>query len=311
MPTPEALRVYDDPDHFERVRVRANGVTFGVRVAGDEKSPKLALLLHGFPECAYAWRYQMTLLAERGYRVWAPDLRGYGASDKPRRVADYRVSELVLDVAGLIDASGAEEVLLVGHDWGGMIAWHFALRRLRKLAGLVVLNIPHPRLFLRAVTRPGPQLGRSWYIFAFQLPLLPERLLARDDYRAIAGAFLGMAVDKSRFPREVIDVYKRSADEPGALSGMLAYYRAALRHPSVVKYPTLETRTLMIWGEEDRALGKELTQGTEELVRDFTLRFVPRCSHWVQQEAPEVVNAMLDDWLAARPVREASAIARG
>lgn len=309
MPTPEALRVYDDPDLFPRIRVEANGLTFSVReaqpVGGGEA--KLALLLHGFPESSYSWRYQMRLLAERGYRVWAPDLRGYGESDKPRRVADYRVSELVLDVAGLIDASGAKEVLLVGHDWGGVVAWHFALRRLRPLAGLVVLNIPHPRLFQRAISRPGRQLLRSWYIFAFQIPFVAERMLARDDYRAIAGAFLGMAVDRSRFPREVIDVYKRSARAPGALSGMLAYYRAAVRYRPVVKYPVLTTKTLMIWGEEDRALGKELTDGTDALVRDFTLRFVPRCSHWVQQEAPETVNAMLADWLDGAPVREADA----
>ncbi len=143
-----------------------------------------------------------------------------------------------------------------------------------------------------------------------QLPFLPERYLARNDYHAIGAAFAGMAVDRSRFPEEVLRVYKRSAAIPGAIRGMLSYYRAAVRYRTTVKYPTLETPTLMIWGEDDTALGKELTDRTDELVRDLTLRFVPRCSHWVQQEAPEVVNALLTDWLTGKKVREATEIPR-
>lgn len=318
MPTPATLRAYDDPNHFESIDVPTNGIRLRVRVAGSPKSQKLALCLHGFPESAYSWRYQMNLLAERGYRVWAPDLRGYGDSDKPTRVADYRVQELVLDIAGLIDAwhatqSGPEserEVVLLAHDWGGVVAWHFVLRRLRKVDRFVVMNIPHPLRMAQALTRPGPQLRRSWYIFFFQLPWLPERYLARDDHHAIGAAFAGMAVDRSRFPESVLRVYRDGAAKPGALRGMLAYYRAAVRYRARARYPKLETPTLMIWGEDDTALGKELTYRTDALVNDLTLRYIPRCSHWVQQEAPEVVNAMVGDWLDGASVREASEIAR-
>ncbi|MBX7193700.1 MAG: alpha/beta hydrolase [Sandaracinaceae bacterium] len=323
MPTPENLRVFDDPSRFDTVEVPTNGIRLRVRVAGPATSKKLALCLHGFPENSYSWRYQMQCLADLGYRVWAPDLRGYGASDKPRRIADYRIQELVLDVAGLIDhfresaargpqsGGGPEEVVLLGHDWGGMVAWHFALRRLRKIDRLVVMNIPHPRRMAQALARLGPQLRRSWYIFLFQLPLVPERYLARDDYHAIGAAFASMAVDKSRFPESVLRVYREAAARPRAIEGMLAYYRAALRYPSTVRYPRLQTPTLLVWGEDDTALGKELTDRTDELVEDLTVRFIPRCSHWVQQEAPEVVNALLTDWLGGKEVREASAIPRG
>jgi pimeloyl-ACP methyl ester carboxylesterase len=308
MPTSEALRAFDDPAAFESIDVTTNGVRLRVKVAGAPTSRKLALCLHGFPESSYSWRYQMKLLADLGYRVWAPDLRGYGKSDKPRRVADYRMDELVQDVAGLIDAAACDEVLLVAHDWGGAVAWDFVLRRLRKVDRFVVMNLPHPLRFAQHLFRLGPQLRRSWYMFFFQLPWIPERYLARDDHRAVAAAFRSMAVDKSRFPREVLRVYQDAAAEPGALRGMLAYYRAAFRYRPRSRHPKLEVPTLMIWGEEDTALGKELTFGTDELVTDFTIRYLPRVSHWVQQEAPETVNAMLAAWLKGERVPEASEI---
>ena len=310
MPTPSELAVFDDPSRFESIDVQSNGIRMRVRVAGSPTSKKLALCLHGFPESSYSWRYQMKLLADLGYRVWAPDLRGYGETDKPARVSAYRIQDLVLDVAGLIDAAGAESVTLIAHDWGGVVAWHFALRRLRKIDRLVILNIPHPRRMGQALAELGPQLRRSWYIFLFQLPFVPERYLARNDYQAIKAAFVGMAIDRSRFPERVLREYRDAAAKPGAIFGMLAYYRAALRYRVSARYPVLETPTLMIWGEDDQALGKELTDRTDELVRDLTLRFVPRCSHWVQQEAPEVVNALMTDWLTGKKVREASEIAR-
>lgn len=302
MPTPPELCAYDDPAYFPAVEVRANGVRFHVRTAGSEAHRKLALCLHGFPESSYSWRYQMKLLADLGYRVWAPDLRGYGRSDKPRRVADYRMDVLVADVAGLVDAACADEVVLVAHDWGGAIAWEFALRRVRPIERLVVMNIPHPRRMAEELFRIGPQLRRSWYMFFFQLPRIPEWYLARDGHRAIAAAFRGMAIDKTRFSDEVLRVYREAAAEPGALFGMLAYYRAAFRYPSRRRYSVLKTPTLLIWGEEDTALGKELTLGTDALVEDLTLRFVRGVSHWVQQEAPEIVNPMLAAFLEGRPV---------
>lgn len=283
---------------FPEIEVQANGIRFSVHTAGDPKSDTLALCLHGFPENWYSWRFQMPMLAELGYQVWAPDLRGYGGTDKPRGVAPYAMDVLVEDVAALIDASGKKKVVLVAHDWGGNVAWSFCARKLRPIERFVVMNMPHPWVF-RTHLRPGdPQLRRSWYVLLFQLPGLPEWYLAKDGHHAVAAAFASMAIDKSRFPPDVLDHYKREAARPGAIEGMLAYYRAGLRYPPKVRHPHhLDVPTLIVWGEGDTALGRELAVESMEYLREGTLRWIPDASHWVQQEAPEKVNAITRAWL--------------
>ena len=284
------------------VFVNANGLTFEVDQCGEGE--KFALLLHGFPESKFSWRFQMPLLARLGYRVWAPNLRGYGRTSRPAAVSDYHIDRLVEDVAGLIDAAGAKETLLIAHDLGAVIAWQCAIRKVRPLSGLVIMNVPHPACFARELGK-WSQRRKSWYMFFFQLPWLPERLLAARGAEAIGRAFTDMAVDKSRFPADVVDAYRRNALEPGALRAMINYYRAAMRAPRPVMDPvpgTVDARTLMIWGEEDSALDKATTLGTEAYVKDLTLRYLPGVSHWVQQEAPEKVNAMLEAWLTGAPV---------
>ena len=248
------------------------------------------------------------MLAELGFRAWAPDLRGYGGTDRPQGMRAYAIENLLDDVASLIDASGAKETLLVAHDWGGVIAWYFALRRIRPLSRLVVMNLPHPAVFERVLRSGWRQRLRSWYALFFQLPWLPERLLRMRNALAITEAFRGMAVDKSRFPEEVLDVYRRAALEPGALTAMINYYRALVRGGGARRqrslgFPRIETATLMVWGEQDRALGVELTYGTEAYVPNLVLRYLPNASHWVQQDAPDAVNAILREWLAAAPAR--------
>jgi pimeloyl-ACP methyl ester carboxylesterase len=283
-------------------RVEANGLSFEVYAAGDPASDRLALLLHGFPEHAYSWRHQLPLFAQLGYRVWAPNQRGYGRSAKPKGVASYRIDALVADVAGLIDASGARHVTLVGHDWGGLVAWELAARRTRPLERLVILNVPHPLRFREELASNRAQRRRSLYTAFFQLPWLPEWFLRRNGAAAIAEAFRGMAVDKSRFPDEALAVFRQNVLQPGTLTAMLNWYRAAGRHFGRLgtRGGTIETPTLLIWGEEDTALGKETTFGTERYVKDLTVRYLPGVSHWVQQEAPEAVNAILEEWLGSR-----------
>src|SRR5215470_34061 len=180
--------------------IKTKGLRFEVTIAGT--GDKLALLLHGFPECAYSWRYQIPLLARLGYRVWAPNLRGYGKSDKPAGISEYAIDRLEQDVADLIDVSGATSVLLCGHDWGGWIAWHVAMHRLRPIDRLVIMNVPHPACAYQRA-RTLRQLRKSWYIAFFQIPLLPELLLSRHNCELVARAFMRMAVDKSRFPDDV------------------------------------------------------------------------------------------------------------
>ena len=287
--------------------VQTNGLRFHVASCGE--GDRLALCLHGFPECWYSWRYQLPLLARLGYRAWAPDLRGYGESDRPLGIPAYAIERLMDDVAGLIDAAHPQSTLLLAHDWGAIIAWYFAMRRYRPLERLVIMNVPHPGVMRRALRTPR-QLLRSWYVFFFQIPRLPEAVLRARNCRVIADMFSKMAVDKSRFPGEVLDVYRRNAAYPGALTAMINYYRAAVRGGAArqegLGLPTIETPTLMIWGEQDAALGKETTYGTDAFVPHLTLRYLPGVSHWVQQEAPETVNAMLEAWLSGQPVPEAA-----
>lgn len=287
--------------------VKTDGLTFEVDMCGFGE--KFAICLHGFPEHSFSWRYQLPLLAGLGYTVWAPNLRGYGNSSRPEKVKEYSIDCLVSDVAALIDASGAESTLLIGHDWGGVIAWSFAIQAIRPIERLIVMNIPHPSLFLKGLIR-WPQLFRSWYIFFFQLPKIPELLLGLQGARLVGKMFYNMAVDKRRFPETVLEVYRENARRPGALTAMINYYRALFREKQIAQKRRLletivEVPTLMIWGEKDSALGKELTYGTEKLVTDFTVRYLPGVSHWVQQEAPEVVNAMIAAWITGKEVPEA------
>jgi len=284
-------------------RIQANGFDFAVDEAGQGE--RLALCLHGFPESRFSWRFQLPLLAQMGYRAWAPDLRGYGETEpKPQAVSAYAIERLMDDVAALIDASGAKDVTLIGHDWGAGLAWTFAANRVRPLERLVIMNVPHPAVFAERLRRSPRQMLRSWYMVFFQVPGLPERLNTAGDARLIRQAFVGMAIDKSRFPATVLDRYALDAQRPGAMTGMVNWYRAAARHPGKLAgpWPLIETPTLIVWGEEDAALGLELLDGTDRHVRDLTVRRLPGVSHWVQQEAPEAVNAILAEWLnAPRP----------
>lgn len=278
--------------------VEANGQKFEVASAGEGK--KLALCLHGFPELHYSWRHQIPLLIEMGYKVWAPNLRGYGGSSRPDGIESYRLNTLVEDVAALIDASGAEEVTLIAHDWGAIIAWHFAIKKIRPLTRLVIMNVPHPKCAQREM-RHWYQLKKSWYIFFFQLPWLPEKMLGRNRAQPVKEAFSKMAVDKSRFPDSELQVYADAASRPGALRSMINYYRALLRTKDVreIGDGRVDVPTLMIWGEEDAAIDIRCTDGTEEWVQNLELHRLPGVSHWVQQEAPEKVNAILREWLSA------------
>ena len=284
--------------------VKANGLRFHVAMAGEGE--RLALCLHGFPECWFSWRHQIPLLTRLGYRVWAPDLRGFGKSERPTGIGSYAIERLMDDVAGLIDAADARSTMLVAHDWGAIVAWYFAIRQVRPLDRLVVMNLPHPGA-ARPAFRTFAQQRRSWYAFFFQIPGLPEALLGSRRARAVGEMLRGSCRNPDVFSDEVVAVYREAASQPGALTAMLHYYRAllrggGLRRQAALGFPVIETPTLLIWGEDDVALTKATTTGTDAYVRDLTLRYLPGVSHWVQQDAPEAVNAMLEAWLTGKPV---------
>ena len=280
--------------------IDANGLTFAVDEAGQ--GPDIALCLHGFPESRFSWRHQLGPLAAAGWHAVAPDMRGYGTSSRPKARAAYALDHLVADAAGLFDALGARRRLLIAHDWGALVAWTFAMRQVRPLDGLVIMNVPHPAVFRAVLRRSWRQRLRSWYVVFFQLPRLPEWLLTAKGARLVGRAFTDMAVDKSAFPPAVLERYRADALRPGAMTAMLDYYRAnalALARDEE-PVPVIIVPTLTIWGEADRALGLELTEGYGPYVADWTLRRLPGVSHWVQQEAPDEVNAALAAWLEAR-----------
>lgn len=285
--------------------VEAGGLAFEVDMCGDGST--LALCLHGFPEHSFSWRYQLPLLAKLGYTAWAPNLRGYGKSSRPKGMQAYAIENLMEDAGALMDASGCDSFILIGHDWGAIIAWFFAIRKIKPLEKLIICNVPHPVRFAETVEANADQKRKSWYIRFFQIPLLPEFLLRLGRAKRVGDAILNSAHDKSMFPPEVIDVYRNNAAQSGALTAMLNYYRAIARGGGMQRQrdlgiPEIETPTLMIWGEADVALAKETTFGTERHVRDLTLRYLPGVSHWVQQEAPQSVNAIIKAWLTGEPI---------
>ncbi len=276
--------------------IKTNGVNLHYVSQG---TGKLMLMLHGFPEFWYSWRHQIAKFS-RDYHVVAIDLRGYNDSDKPEALSAYQMSELIADVRGVINGLGYEDCILMAHDWGGAIAWNFAYEYPEMIEKLIVMNCPHPAKFIEGLKTPA-QLQRSWYIFFFQLPFLPELLFQANNYQAIASAFREMAVDKSAFTTEDLNAYQKAAAKPGALTAMINYYRANFKIPpdNLAKdWQILNLPTLMIWGEEDTALGKELTYGTEAYVSNLELKYLPNCSHWVQQEQPDLVNQYMEEFLA-------------
>ena len=261
---------------------------------------RLALCLHGFPEHSFSWRYQLPMLADLGYQAWAPNMRGYGNSSKPKGIASYQLDTLVEDIAAIIEASGCKETVLIAHDWGAVVAWHFAINDRLPLSHLIICNVPHPQSMQQAFS--WEQLKKSWYIFFFQIPKLPEFLLGRDNAKGVGEMIRNTFVNPEKFPAEIADVFSRNANQPGALTAMINYYRALLRRGNRSNregesFPIIKTPTLVIWGEEDVALSKETTYGTEKYVENFNIRYLPNVSHWVQQESPEEVNSMISAFI--------------
>jgi pimeloyl-ACP methyl ester carboxylesterase len=227
----------------------------------------------------------------------APDLRGYGDSSRPVEQAAYRIERLVEDVAALFDALGAKRRILIGHDWGGAIAWHAALGGL-PLDGLVILNAPHPVRF-RQELRTWDQRRRSWYMAFFLLPWLPEWLLTRGGGRPLVR---DLERQSPNLADELLKTMRRNVIQPGAATAMLAYYRANILRiaKEAQDVPAIACPTLLLWGEDDVYLSPALASGNEGLVSNLTVRRLPGVSHWVQADAPAVVNRLIREWARAQ-----------
>ena len=269
----------------------------------QEGHGKPVILLHGFPEFWYSWRHQIPALASSGRMVIAPDLRGYNLSDKPRGVSRYRMEYLVDDIIGLMSVHGFGSADLVGHDWGGVIAWCLAARHPERVGKLAILNAPHPTQMARAMLGTR-QLLRSWYIFFFQVPAIPERLVLRPGM--IDRVVRAWSPDAQAWSEEDLARYEEALRTPFAARSALAYYRAALRHP-VIELPIVRCPTMVIWGERDQCLGPELLDGLEHRAPAVTIHRIPWAGHFVQQEAPAEVNALLLRFLALEAEKIAAA----
>ena len=263
---------------------------------------ELVVLLHGFPEFWYSWRYQIPALAKH-YKVVVPDLRGYNDSDKPE--TGYDLNTLTADIQGLIERLGYVRANIVGHDWGGTIAWNLAQKFPQYINRLAILNAAHPNKFVEELIGNMERIRRSWYVFALQVPGIPEWLIQQNLKDFVKDLFQGQAIRKSAFSKDITQIYQAALEKPGALVSALNYYRQLLgpdnwlnnwfQKPTPVTVPTL-----VLWGEEDSFLSQKLTEGLDRLIAaPFQLKLIPNCGHWIQQEAPQTVNRELLNFLRA------------
>ncbi|HVE81362.1 MAG TPA: alpha/beta hydrolase [Myxococcales bacterium] len=277
-------------------RVQLSEVALHVAEAGE--GDRLVVLLHGFPEHWYSWRAQIPALVRAGYRVAAPDMRGYNTSDKPPNVSDYDVSKLAADVDQLVAALGATRADVVGHDWGGAVAWCFAMFHPRRLRKLVVMNAPHPVHYQTLVRRDLEQVRLSWYVLFFQLPVLPEQFISRNNYAALGDAFLGLRT-RGRMSEEELQRYKDAFSQPKALTSAINYYRAAVRRSvrERLQHVPVSAPVQVIWGQRDHYLKADLAEPLPGLAPDLRVDRIPEASHFVHMDQPERVNELLLEFL--------------
>lgn len=271
--------------------IQANGIRFHYV---EEGQGPLLILLHGFPECWYGWRNQIPELSKT-FRVVAPDMRGYNLTEKPQKVSDYEIEKLADDIAALIKTLGYEKAFVTGHDWGAAVAWAVASFHPEVVEKLAILNVPHPAEMSRAFMEFNwKQWVRSWYIFFFQLPWLPEKVVGTK--RFFTQSFNKMAMNPNAFNEEDIAVYTEAFSQPGAVRSAIAYYRAAFR--SVFKkqsFPKIKCPVLVLWGVQDTALGVELTYNTAaHCLQKPEILYDESSGHFVQHDNPEWVNAHLE-----------------
>lgn len=272
-------------------RVTVNGIAMHYAAAGPQDGP-VVVLLHGFPEFWYAWRHQLPALARAGYRVIAPDLRGYNETDKPQGIDAYRLPRLVDDIHALIHQTGGTCACVVGHDWGGVIAWALAATHPGDTRRLAVLNAPHPRAYHRELKRGARQWLRSWYALFFQLPHLPERALASPWWN-VGRLLRSTSVRPDAFTDADVERYRAALRDPRARTAMLNYYRAAFRHPADSRIGVVSVPTLVIWGEQDVALVPDLANDLSAWVPNVRVHRLPHASHWVQHDDPVRVNTLI------------------
>jgi len=281
---------------LEEKKIRTtDGFTLSVKCAGPADGQPI-LFLHGFPEFWYGWRKQIGYFAARGYRVIVPDQRGYNDSDKPERVCDYRLVQLAEDVAAIVRQLKLDDCILVGHDWGAAAAWQAAIRYPSLFSRLVILNVPHPQVFMRTVFTNPKQFLKSWYMYFFQIPGLPAWLASLDGYKRFAEAMRSTANEGS-FTDEDMLAYIDAWQKPGALDSMINWYRAAFRHPELGGPGDVIVPTLVLWGEGDKFLEASMAADSLHYCRTGRVKYFPQATHWLQHDEPDAVNAEIEKFI--------------
>ncbi|MDY6958255.1 MAG: alpha/beta hydrolase [Halobacteriota archaeon] len=262
-------------------------------------SGRLVVFLHGFPEFWYSWRHQLSAIGSEKIKAVAPDMRGYGKTDKPEGVENYKISILAQDILGLIRGLGEDKAVIVGHDWGGAVAWHFAQTLPEHTDKLIILNCPPPSVLKKQISDNPDQQRRSTYIKFFQQEKVPEKTLSANNYSGLKMALTSLAVKKDLFTEADLEKYVDALKLP-ALSCAINYYRASYQFPPDKETEQLKVKseTMVVWGEQDNALGIELTKQIPNFVEgELKINYVPTAGHWVQHEEPELVNKYILDFL--------------
>jgi pimeloyl-ACP methyl ester carboxylesterase len=290
-----------------------NGVRLHYAIAGGDdvgNGKKMILFLHGFPEFWYEWKNQLTEFG-KNYTAVAPDMRGYNLSSKPAEVDQYQVKYLIEDVRALADKLGHKKFILVAHDWGGAIAWAFAIAHPEYLEKLVIINAPHPGVFARELKENPAQQKASQYMLMFRSPQA-EQTLSANNYATLVQVVLGAGLQNGTFTEDDKNEYIKAWSQPGALTGGLNYYRAARVGPPtatdkegtsiVTNFPSLDVKvpTLVIWGEKDTALLTGNLEGLDKYVPQLTIKRIPDGTHWVIHEKPALVNGYIREFINAK-----------
>ncbi|ELZ78251.1 epoxide hydrolase-related protein [Haloferax larsenii JCM 13917] len=283
----------DTPVEAEGKYVDVGDVTLYTVEAGPEDGD-LVVLLHGFPECWYAWTDYLRPLTQAGYRVVVPDQRGYNLSDHPETVDAYHIDELASDVVGLIRALGKERAHVVGHDWGGAVAWWTALHHPDRVHSLTAMNLPHPTVFARHLRRDPAQQLKSWYVLFFQLPKVPELLAPLGDYALLERTLRDSALPGTFSPAD-LEHYRKAWAVPDAYGSMVNWYRAVVRSRPEPRETQVDAPTLVVWGKRDRFLRQKMARESLTYCADSHLRTFDDATHWVHHEEPVAVARALVD----------------
>jgi pimeloyl-ACP methyl ester carboxylesterase len=282
---------------LETIAFQNGEVTLNAVAAGPNNG-SVVLLLHGFPEFWYGWHKQIDPLVAAGFRVIVPDQRGYNKSSKPSGVRSYALTELVSDVIAIADQLGQERIFLAGHDWGAAVAWSVALLHPNRVAKLAILNVPHPSVMRRYLMKNRSQRRKSWYMFFFQLPYLPEAFLSASNFRRGIASLAGSS-RPGTFSPDDLALYRAAWSLPGALTAMINWYRAAFRYRAKFSDRTVRVPTRILWGQRDRFLMAEMAQDSLRYCTQAELITFPEATHWLQHEEPARVSQILVDFFSA------------